>query len=133
MGGRLLLQIFTKNKYAGKQKKREGLMKQKIFTVLFACATAVMPTVAFAANAPASAHSDQLSELEQLIKEFKDARDVAKMRAYQAGSDADRFLGQNWLDYRQAVRKQELYQQQVKELEEKIKQLEAQKASFIKK
>lgn len=130
----LLTLIFTKNNFTCMQKKKERTyMDNKIFAVLMACGAAFMPVTGFADSAPSSAQVDQLSELDQQIKEFKDARDVASMRAYEAGSDADRFLGQNWTDYRQAIRKQEMYQKQVKDLDEKIKELEAQRASFIKK
>lgn len=88
---------------------------------------------AFAADAPAASQNEQMTDLDQLIKQFKDARDVASMRAYEAGSQADQFLGQSWTDYQQAIRKQEMLNQQVKELDEKIKELEQQKAAMIKK
>lgn len=76
--------------------------------------------------------TEQIAELDKLIKEFKEARDRASMEAYIAGSNADRFLDQNWTDYRRAIRKQENYEWEVKELDAKIKELEAQKAALQK-
>lgn len=74
-----------------------------------------------------------VEDLDKEIKMFKDARDRAAMQAYISGSNADQFLDQNWTDYQQAIRKQEMYEQQVKDLNEKIQELEAQKAALQKK
>jgi len=94
-------------------------MKFKFLSIL-----ALVPTLLFA---------DQISDLDQQIKEFKTARNRAASQAYMAGSQANQFLGQNWVDYQQAVRKQEMYQNQVKLLDERIKELEAEKAALQKK
>ncbi|MBS0634875.1 MAG: hypothetical protein JSR37_05380 [Verrucomicrobia bacterium] len=74
-----------------------------------------------------------VEDLDKEIKMFKDARDRAAMQAYISGSNADQFLDQNWTDYQQAIRKQEMYKEQVKVLDEKIQELEAQKAALQKK
>ncbi len=82
---------------------------------------------------PALVFADRLSDLDAEIKQFKDARDVAQSKAYIAGSQAGQFLDQNWMDYKQAIRRQEQYQTDVKLLDEKIKELEAEKAALQKK
>lgn len=108
-------------------------MKNIFFAGVFACVAACTPVVAVAAEMPAAGQADQAAALDKLIKEFTDARDVAKMKAYEAGSDADRFLGLNWTDYQQAIRKQQRYEQAVKDLDEKIKELKQQRAALGKK
>jgi len=105
-------------------------MKVSVFAMLIAVAT---PIVGFAETIPPALQNDSSAQLDATldatIKQFKDARDVASMKAYEAGSNADQYLGQSWTDYQQAIRKQELYQRQVKLLDEKIAELEKQKAS----
>lgn len=108
-------------------------MKNIFFVGVVACIAACTPVVVFAKDSPAAGQADQAAALDKLIKEFTDARNVAKMKAYEAGSDADRFLGQNWTDYQQAIRKQERYEQEIKDLDEKIKELEQQRAALNKK
>ncbi len=103
----------------------------KIATILAALVT-LAPAISFADNTPSTSQSDQAAQLDVLIKQFKDARDQANARAYEAGSRATQFLGQNWVDYQQAVKKQEFYQNQVKLLDEKIAELEKQKAALKK-
>lgn len=108
-------------------------MKNIFFAGVVGCIAACGPVVVYAADMPAVSQTDQAAALDKLIKEFTDARDVAEMKAYEAGSDADRFLGQNWTDYQQAIRKQERYEQAVKDLNEKIKELEQQRAALNRK
>ena len=102
-------------------------MKKYIYSLFLVC---LAPQVGFCADGAPATEQGQMAALDKQIKEFKDARDVAKMRAYEAGSQADQFLGQSWTDYQRAIRKQEFYQNQVKELDAKIKELEAQKAAL---
>ncbi len=73
--------------------------------------------------------ADNQADLDKQIKEFKAARDQAEAQAYEAGSRANQFLGQNWVDYQQAIKKQEFYENQAKLLDEKVKELEKQKAA----
>ncbi|MCE5293111.1 MAG: hypothetical protein LLF94_00670 [Chlamydiales bacterium] len=94
---------------------------------------ALVQAVAFADTTPVppasvTAPADPSEDIDAIIKKFKDARDVAESNAYLAGSEADQYLGQNWTDYQQAIRKQELYKEQVRVLDEKIAELEKQKA-----
>lgn len=134
MGRHSRLLLFTRNSLRMYFfKKMEKVMKHIFFAGVFASITACTPLLVFAANASAVSQSDQAAALDKSIKEFTDARDVAKMKAYEAGSDADRFLGQNWTDYQQAIRKQERYEQAVRDLDEKIKELEQQRAALNKK
>ncbi len=82
---------------------------------------------------PALLLADRASDLDAEIKQFKQARDLAKSQAYMAGSRANQFLGQNWVDYQQAIRAQERYENDAKLLDEKVKELEQEKASLQKK
>ena len=104
----------------------------------FALFLAASPVLANADTTPpppsVTAPADPSEDIDAIIKKFKDARDVAKSNAYDAGNEADQYLGQNWADYQQALRKQELYKEQVRVLDEKITELEKQKAlSTVKK
>jgi hypothetical protein len=72
----------------------------------------------------------ELQALDKEIKEFKDARDEAKMQAYIAGNNADQYLGLNWVDYQEAIQQQEMYQEEVKELDEKLVELEKRRAEL---
>lgn len=87
----------------------------------------MLPTLGFA-----DANSDKIATLDKQIAEFKQARQKAASAAYIAGSNADQYLGQNWVDYQQAIQKQEMFQRQVKELDAKIQELEKEKAALQK-
>jgi hypothetical protein len=107
-------------------------MKHKIVGTLIASIAAFAQVSGYAADAPAQSQEDQAASLDKLIKEFKAARDQAESQAYEAGSRADQYLGQSWIDYRQAIQKQQMYQQQVKDLDAKIAELEKQRAALKK-
>ncbi len=108
-------------------------MKYTLFGFLVACTMAFMPAFGFADTAAPQTEQEQLAALDKLIKEFKDARQAASMKAYQAGGHASQYLGQNWVDYKEAIRQQQMYQEQVKLLDAKIAELEKQKAELQKK
>lgn len=110
-------------------------MKHTLFGFLVACTMAFMPAFGFsdAAAPQTEQEQEQIAALDKLIKEFKDARQAASMKAYQAGGHASQYLNQNWIDYKQAIRQQQMYQEQVKLLDIKIAELEKQKAELQKK
>lgn len=129
MGQLLHFLLYTLNNLLCIVGKKREFMKVSVFAILIAVAT---PIVGFAETTPPALQNDPSASLDATIKQFKDARDVASMKAYEAGSNADQYLGQSWTDYQQAIRKQELYQRQVKLLDEKIAELEKQKSAVQK-
>jgi hypothetical protein len=125
-------------------------MNNKTCALLLTCFAALTPVGAYSANAPQAPTpqtstpqtptpqtnvapkpladtASKMADLDKQIAEFKAARLKAKRQAYIAGSKADQFMGQNWVDYQRALTVQEMYQHQVQELDKKIAELEKQK------
>jgi hypothetical protein len=105
-------------------------MKYKFFAAVVALAAAVAPAESYADDTKSK--SDQMADLDNLLKQFKDARTGAKMHAYQAAARADQYHDNSWSDYKRALKEQEMYDQQVKLLDEKIAELEARRAALQK-
>jgi outer membrane murein-binding lipoprotein Lpp len=101
-------------------------MDKKFFLIITAM-VAITPVSGWTATPDNQAA--QTTTLDQQIKQLKDERAKAKMQAYVAGSNADQWLGQSWVNYQQAIAKQEKAEQRVKELDAKIAELEKQKAA----
>lgn len=101
-------------------------MKNVLFA-LIACAVAALPIRGWCQTPPATSAS-QTAMIDKQIKDLKNERDGAKMRALIAGRDADRFMTQDWLAYRRALARQDYFDEQVRMLDQKIAELEKQKA-----
>lgn len=77
----------------------------------------------------ADLQSDRTS-LDKEIAEFKTARDSSQMKADLAGRNADRVMQQDWMEYRHELQRQEMFQQEVVDLDAKIADLEKQKSKL---
>ena len=98
---------------------------KRIFLAVFAC---VLSTSVFAET-----KEEQIQALDKEIKEFKDAKERASMQAYEADDSAGQHMTQDWEDYEEDIKNEEQQETIVKELDEKIKELENQKAALEKK
>ncbi|MCE5293182.1 MAG: hypothetical protein LLF94_01035 [Chlamydiales bacterium] len=97
---------------------------QKICLSILACVLSI--------SGYADSKSDQIQALDKEIKEFKDAKERASMQAYQYDDSAGQHLNQDWEDYEEDIKNEEQQETIVKELDEKIKQLESQKEALEK-
>ena len=102
-------------------------MYKKLFCFI-ACLAAFGPISGWAASA--SQPTEQIATLDQEIKKLKDERSQAKMQAYIASGNASQWLGQSWVNYQEAIRKQERNEARVKVLDARIAELEKQKAAL---
>lgn len=103
-------------------------MNLKLYLVTLFSLLALLP-LEVRANAKGSVQ--QIASLDDEIISCKEARAKAKMRAAIAGREADRFLTQDWLSYRLALKRQEYYQSQVELLDAKIAELEKKKREHL--
>lgn len=110
-------------------------MAHKKISCLLALIAAFAPVTGIHANQAQTQATDipsQIAALDKEIKEFKDARDRAQTQAYLARNQATQgqVQQQDWLGYRRALRKQEMYEEKVKLLDERIAELEKQRADL---
>jgi hypothetical protein len=103
-------------------------MKSKLFSLFIGCYLASGSMTSFADTT-----NPQVEALDKEIKEYKNAKERKSMEAYEEGSSADQHLSQDWMDYEEDIQNQEMHEKEVKELDEKIKQLEQQKEALQKK
>lgn len=74
--------------------------------------------------------SSEMAIIDSQLKELKQARDVAARNARLADDRADRSIDRDWLAYRRSLAIQQHAEEQVKELDAKISELEKKKAAL---
>lgn len=106
-------------------------MRYKTVLCALLCAVTFLPSVLVVADEAKTTQTDiqsQIAALDSQIKQLKDKRDVAAMRAYEAQDTADQVMDEDWMGYEEAESEQAEFQQEAQDLDAQIASLEKQKA-----
>src|SRR5262245_6166832 len=107
----------------------KGVSMKNVLLSFFASTVAFASVSCLGQNPPTDIPS-QIATIDKQLSDLKRQRDSAQMQALIAGRDADRFLTQDWLSYRRALARQEYFKEQVRLFDQKIAELEKQKAAL---